>query len=129
MDIETFKVFGAATLVLPAIFYIGLGRILAVPPHSRVVSVTVAALAIMGIWGTLSGKFSELLMMAFVVPAYQHLIFRALHAVFMRRFRRVPETAAFNFSSGIFPDRLFNVAFMLLSVLLPLFTVAYFLRP
>lgn len=128
MDIATFKLFGAATFVVPAIFFVGFGKALVTPPHARIIEVILAGVFAVGVWGALAGAFSLLLTMAFLVPAYQYLVFRGMHAMFMRHFRRAPQTAAFNFASGILPDRLFNVALLAISFVMPLFGVAYLLR-
>jgi hypothetical protein len=51
MDVETFRLFAAATLALPAIFYVGFVNVLAVPPNSRIAAAIVAILLAMGAWG------------------------------------------------------------------------------
>jgi hypothetical protein len=76
----------------------------------------------------LTGRFSTFLTLALVLPAYQYLVFRVLHWAFTSRFQRSPQTAAFNFAHGILPDRLFNLALIALTVLLPVFAIAYMSR-
>jgi hypothetical protein len=128
MDIEAFKLFGAVAFVVPLIFFVGFGKALVTPPHARIMAVILASAFAVGVWGLLAGGFAPLLTMTFLVPAYQYLVFRALYAIFVRQFRRAPQTAAFNFASGILPDRVFNLAFLIISFFIPLFSVAYLLR-
>jgi hypothetical protein len=128
MDAELIRTFTVVALVLPGIFFVGLGSILVVKPQSTVVAAFVTASLVIGSLGQWTSTLSTFSTLALVLPAYQYLVFRILHRRFTSRFQRSPQTAAFNFTSGILADRLFSVALFALSVLLPVFTVAYIFR-
>jgi hypothetical protein len=128
MDAEILRAFTAFALVLPGVFYLGFGSILVGRPQSLLVIVIVSIALLTGIWGHLTGRLPVFVILILVLPVYQYLVFRVLHRVFVWRFQRSPQTAAFNFASGIVADRLFSVALLVLAVLLPIFGVAYMSR-
>ncbi|WP_219051223.1 hypothetical protein [Halomarinibacterium sedimenti] len=52
-------------------------------------------------------------------PILAYLIFRVCLKIFIKRFGRVPVDTAMDWRSGLFWDRLFNIVYFMVGILLP----------
>jgi len=81
-----------------------------------------SVLAIVGIVLTIFEWKYNLIYLCFITPVYTIAIYRPLYLIFKRIMKREPKDTFMNWSSGLFYDRVFNIIFLMLSVI-PIFLV------
>jgi len=125
---DILKIVGATSLIVPAIFFVGLGDSMTKRPGSLWLAGLVLGAAIVGVGARIAGGLDYWMTITCLIPLYQLGIFHVLHALFVRWFGRAPQSAVFNFAEGIPQDRFFSLALMVLATFVPLFSIAWMLR-
>jgi len=75
-----------------------------------------AGIASVGIVLTIFGSLKSILYLSFITPIFAIAIYRPLYLLFKKGLKREPIDTAFNYDSGLFYDRLFNIVYVLLSI-------------
>ena len=83
------------------------------------------SIALLGIALTIFQIGKNNLYLSLATPLFSFSIYRILFNFFLRKFKRPPIDTAYNWTPGLFYDRLFNIIYFFLSTLIPVYTILY----
>jgi len=80
-----------------------------------------SVVAIVGIILTVFYLGKHNMFIALIVPLYSISIYRPLSLYFVKKTNKQPKDTAMDWRPGLFPDRLFNISYILVSTVIPIF--------